>query len=153
MSAVIGARRASWRIVSSIEGKEEVCYAYPTSSLHRELIGFLSQSKGNTSQVAKIKREWPGSDVPRRATPRLTTISRFAEYREKIESELGEVCNDILSVLDQYLIPSAQAGESKVRRNPPSRSPSSPPPRGLACSPFTQADIYSLVIFRCSTTR
>ncbi|GAA5946979.1 hypothetical protein JCM5350_006947 [Sporobolomyces pararoseus] len=68
---VIGARRASWRIISSIEQKEE--------------------SKGNSSQVSKIK-----------------------QYREKVESELGDVCNDILKVLDDHLIPAAQAGESKV---------------------------------------
>lgn len=68
---VIGARRASWRIISSIEQKEE--------------------SKGNTTQVEKIK-----------------------SYRNKVEAELADVCNDILAVLDQHLIPSAQAGESKV---------------------------------------
>ncbi|ORY75675.1 14-3-3 protein [Leucosporidium creatinivorum] len=68
---VIGARRASWRIISSIEQKEE--------------------SKGNESQVAKIK-----------------------EYRQKVEAELSDVCNDILKVLDEHLIPAAQAGESKV---------------------------------------
>ncbi|CEG63590.1 Putative 14-3-3 family protein epsilon [Rhizopus microsporus] len=68
---VIGARRASWRIVSSIEQKEE--------------------SKGNHAQVEKIKA-----------------------YRQKIESELQDVCNDILSVLNDNLIPHAQGGESKV---------------------------------------
>ncbi|ORX45293.1 14-3-3-like protein [Hesseltinella vesiculosa] len=68
---VIGARRASWRIVSSIEQKEE--------------------SKGNASQVEKIKT-----------------------YRQKIEAELQDVCKDILEVLSNNLIPSAQGGESKV---------------------------------------
>jgi 14-3-3 protein epsilon len=68
---VIGARRASWRIVSSIEQKEE--------------------SKGNEGQVSLIK-----------------------EYRQKIEAELAKICEDILEVLDQHLIPSAQSGESKV---------------------------------------
>lgn len=68
---VIGSRRASWRIVSSIEQKEE--------------------SKGNTEQVSKIKA-----------------------YRQKIENELRDVCNDILSVLNENLIPVAQGGESKV---------------------------------------
>ena len=68
---VIGARRASWRIVTSIEQKEE--------------------SKGNESQVTLIK-----------------------EYRQKIEAELGGICEDILDVLDKHLIPSAQSGESKV---------------------------------------
>ncbi|KAI8917640.1 14-3-3 protein [Powellomyces hirtus] len=68
---VIGARRASWRIVSSIEQKEE--------------------TKGNEGQVKKIK-----------------------DYRIKIEGELSEVCSDILNVLDEHLIPAAEAGESKV---------------------------------------
>ncbi len=94
---VIGARRASWRIISSIEQKEE--------------------AKGNSSQVAKIK-----------------------SYREKVEGELADVCNDILSVLDAHLIPAAQAGESKVRPlDPPSVLP---------------IDILtSLRRFRSSTTR
>ena len=68
---VIGARRASWRIVSSIEQKEE--------------------SKNHESQVAKIK-----------------------EYRNKIEHELYDVCNDILALLADHLIPSAKDGEAKV---------------------------------------
>ncbi|THX36375.1 putative 14-3-3 family protein ArtA [Aureobasidium pullulans] len=68
---VIGARRASWRIVTSIEQKEE--------------------SKGNEQQVTLIK-----------------------EYRQKIEAELAQICEDILAVLDKHLIPSAQSGESKV---------------------------------------
>ncbi|EEB07490.1 14-3-3 family protein Rad25 [Schizosaccharomyces japonicus yFS275] len=68
---VIGARRASWRIISSIEQKEE--------------------SKGNTKQVELIK-----------------------EYRKKIEDELTTVCNDILTVLEKHLIPTAATGESKV---------------------------------------
>ncbi|GAA5807827.1 hypothetical protein MFLAVUS_001206 [Mucor flavus] len=68
---VIGARRASWRIVSSIEQKEE--------------------SKGHEAQVTKIKG-----------------------YRNKIENELYEVCNDILKLLQEHLIPSSQDGEAKV---------------------------------------
>jgi len=68
---VIGARRASWRIISSIEQKEE--------------------SRGNEAQVVKIKA-----------------------YRQKVEKELADVCNDVLAVLDEHLIPAAQAGESKV---------------------------------------
>ncbi len=68
---VIGARRASWRIVSSIEQKEE--------------------SKGNETQVKRIR-----------------------DYRTLIENELGGICKDILSVLDDHLIPSSSNGESKV---------------------------------------
>jgi 14-3-3 protein epsilon len=68
---VIGSRRASWRILSSIEQKE--------------------QSKGNDAHVAAI-----------------------VTYRQKVESELTDVCHDILNVLDKDLIGSAGSGESKV---------------------------------------
>eukprot|EP00695_Tsukubamonas_globosa_P000404 TRINITY_DN129_c0_g1_i4.p1 TRINITY_DN129_c0_g1~~TRINITY_DN129_c0_g1_i4.p1 ORF type:complete len:297 (-),score=168.52 TRINITY_DN129_c0_g1_i4:223-1002(-) len=68
---VIGSRRASWRIISSIESKEE--------------------NKGNEALVPKIK-----------------------SYRNKVEKELADICNDILSILDRHLIPSATSGESKV---------------------------------------
>jgi len=68
---VIGARRASWRIISSIEQKEE--------------------NKGNEAHVKRIK-----------------------EYRNKVEKELSDICKDILSVLDDHLIPSSTNGESKV---------------------------------------
>jgi 14-3-3 protein epsilon len=68
---VIGARRASWRIISSIEQKEE--------------------NKGNATHETRIK-----------------------EYRNKVEKEVGEICKDILSLLDDHLIKSATTGESKV---------------------------------------
>ena len=68
---VVGTRRASWRIISSIEQKEE--------------------SKGSDKHVGTIR-----------------------EYRHKIESELEKVCQDVLDVLDEALIPNAATGESKV---------------------------------------
>uniref|UniRef100_A0A3B3TBA5 14-3-3 domain-containing protein n=1 Tax=Paramormyrops kingsleyae TaxID=1676925 RepID=A0A3B3TBA5_9TELE len=66
---VVGARRSSWRVVSSIEQKTEG-----------------SEKK---QQMAK-------------------------EYREKIEKELKEICNDVLGLLDNFLIPKASPAESKV---------------------------------------
>ena len=68
---VVGTRRASWRIISSIEQKEE--------------------SKGSDKHVGTIR-----------------------DYRQKIETELEKVCQDVLDVLDQSLIPKAESGESKV---------------------------------------
>lgn len=68
---VVGARRASWRILSSIEQKEE--------------------AKGNEANAKRIK-----------------------EYRHKVELELTGICNDIMTVIDEHLIPSASAGESTV---------------------------------------
>src|SRR5574337_1040635 len=68
---VIGARRASWRIISSIEQKEE--------------------SRGNDDHVSIIR-----------------------EYRSKIETELSNICDGILKLLDSRLISSAASGDSKV---------------------------------------
>jgi 14-3-3 protein epsilon len=68
---VVGTRRASWRIISSIEQKEE--------------------SKGSDKHVTTIR-----------------------DYRQKIETELENVCQDVLNVLDDCLIPKAESGESKV---------------------------------------
>ncbi|KAG1368641.1 putative 14-3-3 protein 9 [Cocos nucifera] len=68
---VIGARRASWRIMSSIEQKEE--------------------SKGNEQNVKRIK-----------------------SYCQKVEEELTRICNDILVIIDQHLIPSSSSVESTV---------------------------------------
>ncbi|KAL8695449.1 MAG: hypothetical protein Q9218_000027 [Villophora microphyllina] len=68
---VVGTRRASWRIISSIEQKEE--------------------HKGSDKHVGTIR-----------------------DYRQKIETELEKVCQDVLDVLDESLIPKAESGESKV---------------------------------------
>ncbi|CAN7130612.1 unnamed protein product, partial [Brassica rapa subsp. narinosa] len=68
---VIGARRASWRIISSIEQKEE--------------------SRGNDDHVKAIR-----------------------DYRAKIETELSGICDGILKLLDDRLVPAAGSGDSKV---------------------------------------
>ena len=66
---IIGARRASWRIVSNLE--------------------FGKRSDDNEKN----------------------TIA--TEYRGKIEKELQKICNDILDLLDQHLIPNSTVdGES-----------------------------------------
>uniref|UniRef100_A0A8C9KBY3 14-3-3 domain-containing protein n=1 Tax=Panthera tigris altaica TaxID=74533 RepID=A0A8C9KBY3_PANTA len=72
---VVGARRSSWRVVSSIEQK--------------------------TEGVAR-------------------------EYREKIETELREICNDVLSLLEKFLIPNAsQAPGSEPSAQSPTRGSNS----------------------------
>lgn len=68
---VIGSLRASWRIISSIEQKEES-------------VGHAKNASTNQ------------------------------EYRLSIEKELNQICEDILNLLDNNLIPSAKSGESKV---------------------------------------
>jgi len=66
---VVGARRSSWRVISSIEQKTE----------------------GSERKQAMAK-----------------------EYRDKIEKELKEICNDVLGLLDKFLIAKASNAESKV---------------------------------------
>jgi len=65
---VVGARRSSWRVISSIEVKTE--------------------------------------------NERKRAMS--VEYREKVEKELQEISNDVLNLLDKFLVPKASSAESKV---------------------------------------
>lgn len=64
---VIGSRRASWRVVTSIE------------------------QKGDGDKMAII-----------------------ADYKAKIEGELLEICNDILGIIEENLIPNSGSEEAKV---------------------------------------
>jgi len=64
---VIGSRRASWRVVTSIE------------------------QKGDADKMSIIK-----------------------DYKLKIETELSEICNDILSIIEENLIPNSSSEEAKV---------------------------------------
>ncbi|CAF0831887.1 unnamed protein product [Adineta steineri] len=66
---VVGARRSSWRVISSIEQKTE--------------------GSERKQQMAK-------------------------EYREKIEKELKDICQEVLTLLDKFLVPKATTPESKV---------------------------------------
>ena len=67
---VVGARRSSWRVITSIESKE-------------------SDSSSKRAELAK-------------------------SYKEKIESELEEICKEVLDLLDTILITNSQEAESKV---------------------------------------
>lgn len=62
---VVGARRSSWRVISSIEGK--------------------TKDGGNERRL---------------------TIAR--EYREKVEKELNDVCQTVLRLLNDHLIPAVK---------------------------------------------
>ena len=68
---VVGTRRAAWRVLSSIQKKEN--------------------NKGNAENVQKVKN-----------------------YKHKIEIELTEICQDILDLLEEFLVPNSQSDEAKV---------------------------------------
>ena len=68
---IVGTRRAAWRVLSSIQKKEN--------------------NKGNTDNVTKVKT-----------------------YKAAIEKEMTDICQDILDLLTDFLIPNANAGEGKV---------------------------------------
>lgn len=61
---VVGARRSSWRVISSIEAK--------------------TKDSGNDRRLELAK-----------------------EYRQKVEKELQDVCNEVLDLLSKFLIPKA----------------------------------------------
>lgn len=65
---VVGARRSSWRVLTSIETKE-------------------------TREKEKAKA---------------------GEYRQKVEDELTDICNEVIKLLDDVLIKNAASSESKV---------------------------------------
>ena len=67
----MGSRRASWRILQSIEQSEA--------------------AKGNEKRVSLIKK-----------------------YRAVVEAELEKICQEILDLLDNYLVPSATPDEAAV---------------------------------------
>nr|ABX45047.1 putative 14-3-3 epsilon isoform [Heliocidaris tuberculata] len=71
---VIGARRASWRIISSIESKDKA-----------------REEDSHSQKLEQVKN-----------------------YRIEIEKELTQICNDILDLLEDSLIPNAKSAESKV---------------------------------------
>lgn len=68
---IVGTRRAAWRVLSSIQKKEN--------------------NKGNHDNVNKVK-----------------------QYKSIIEKEMTGICEELLDLLSQFLIPNAQAGEGKV---------------------------------------
>jgi 14-3-3 protein epsilon len=61
---IVGTRRAAWRVLSSIQKKEN--------------------NKGNSENVNKVKT-----------------------YKATIEKELTDICQDILDLLNEFLIPNA----------------------------------------------
>ena len=68
---VVGARRSSWRVISSIESK--------------------TKESGNERRLELAK-----------------------EYREKIEGELRDVCNEVLGLLDNHLIKNHEEEEKSM---------------------------------------
>ena len=68
---VVGTRRAAWRVLSSIQKKENI--------------------KGNNENVQKVKN-----------------------YKQTIETELTGICQDILDLVEDKLVPNSHSDEAKV---------------------------------------
>lgn len=84
--SVVGANRASWRIIATIE--------------HKEAARSNSQSENHDDG---------GDDLE--CSPYLKDIQ---DYRKKVEGELEIISRDILGLLDGALIPAAESDESRV---------------------------------------
>ncbi|XP_041043838.1 14-3-3-like protein [Carcharodon carcharias] len=54
------------------------------------------------------------SSVEQKSDTDEKQLQHTRSYREKVESELVEICSDVLGLLDNYLIPKAGNSESKV---------------------------------------
>ena len=97
---VIGARRASWRVLSSIEQKET--------------------ERGGDGEINKA--------------------ALVKAYKGKVEKELDAVCDEILKIIKENLLPHAESPESRVfyfkmcasgAPPPPAPPPPPPPPCGV----------------------
>ena len=90
---MVGARRSSWRVISSIEQKTE------GAEKKQAMVSFL---------LANECRWNPQKHF-------LTLLLQAKEYREKVEKELRDICQDVLALLDNFLIAKASNAESKVK--------------------------------------
>lgn len=123
---VIGARRASWRILNSIGHKEEgnnekdkllIIEAY------RRVVGNFGKCSVifffHMQCMPSIKlwdHMWPHKE--KTWLERINSIVEFILFhRWQVENELKSICGDILDALDNHLVPSAVLGESKVFYN------------------------------------
>uniref|UniRef100_A0A8P0STA2 14-3-3 domain-containing protein n=1 Tax=Canis lupus familiaris TaxID=9615 RepID=A0A8P0STA2_CANLF len=78
--------------------------------------------KSGTEQGAELSNEernllsvaYKNVGGARRSSWRVKKQQMAQEYREKIETELRDICNDVLSLLEKFLIPDAPQAESKV---------------------------------------
>lgn len=92
---VIGARRASWRLMATYLAKEAA------------LTAEAEQQENATSSGS--------APVPSlHSQQHINRLSDMAEYKSQIETELSTICEDILDLLDSKLIPKASSDDAKV---------------------------------------
>ncbi|KAF3445900.1 hypothetical protein FNV43_RR11077 [Rhamnella rubrinervis] len=72
-----------------------------------ELTNMIFARRASWSTISSIeqKEENPGNE---------DHVSVIHDYRSKIETELSNICDGILKLLDSHLIPSTSSGDSKV---------------------------------------
>ncbi|CAK83500.1 unnamed protein product (macronuclear) [Paramecium tetraurelia] len=90
----IGGRRTAWRVLSSIENKEEGKVQKSHFLLIQKLIPYIKSSLYHYSSQRNL------------------TLIR--SYKKKIEQELNGFCNDVLNLIDTSLIRTATNSEAKV---------------------------------------
>lgn len=118
---VIGARRASWRIISSIEQKEE-------SKGKEDHVQRIRSYRKMVSAASPCVPDWHATAPPAALhappppcsapwdPPAAMQRSRDTPcwLHTQVEKELSDICSSILQLLDEHLIPTASTGESKV---------------------------------------
>lgn len=87
---VIGARRASWRLMATYLAKEAALAAEAER-----------QNNETTSNSLHSQRH-------------INQLSDINDYKSRIEGELSDICEDILDLLESKLIPRASNDDAKV---------------------------------------
>ncbi len=77
---IVGMRREAWRVVRTLEAREK-----GNTDLHHD------EGKHEDAKKHENRAQW------------------CREYRAKIEGELIKICNEVLSILMEHLIPTANA--------------------------------------------
>ena len=81
--------------------------------LNEEERNLLSVAYKNT--VGSRRSAWRAlSSIEERHADKKDNIALLKEYKTKIEGELDKFCNDILSLIDDFLVPNSPTTEGKV---------------------------------------
>jgi len=104
---VVGARRASWRVLSSIESKEKE----KGDSDKVAVIGGY-RDKVRESRLGAHER---GSATRQRVSRRVAGPRRRRRRRPaQVEKELETICKELLDVLEKHLLPEDKTAEGQV---------------------------------------
>lgn len=122
---VVGARRASWRVLSSIESKEKErgdSDKVSVISSYREKVSAASErvggcDGGSSSRAAGTCMRRPVGSFPSSPSPgppHCCPAPPGSPARLQVEKELETICKELLDVLEKHLLPGDKTAEGQV---------------------------------------